>query len=131
MQRYRSRLAQAIAARPMSAHAFSSSLAAGKLLPTATSRSDRPQKGLLPTLTAQPYGYNRGGAAGRDDQPTRFSLRTLLPTLTTTGASYMRYPTKRGPVRVTMLPGMVDGPLSPRWLEWYMGFPDGWITSVP
>lgn len=131
MQRYRSQLLQAIAERPTNAHAFSSSLVAGRLLPTATERSDRPQKGLLPTLTAQAYGSNRGGTSGRDGQPVRFSLRTLLPTLTTTGATYMRYPTKAGRVQVTMLPGMVDGPLSPRWLEWYMGFPDGWITSVP
>lgn len=126
-RRYRCRLRQLIAERPTSAHAFSSLLAEGRLLPTATARSDRPQNGLLPTLTASSYGSNKGGCAGRSKQPSRFSLRTLLPTLTTTRATYMR---SRGKT-YAMLNGMVDGPLSPRWLEWFMGFPDGWITSVP
>lgn len=127
MRRYRSRLRRAIAAHPTSEHAFSSSLIDGALLPTVTTR-DRPQKGRLPTLTATTYGSNQGGAASG---PQRVSLRRLVPPLMTTRATYMRYPTKGGPVKVVMLPGMVDGPLSPRWLEWFMGFPDGWLTSTP
>ncbi len=95
----------------MSAHVYSSS-------------------GILPTLTASSYGSNKGGSAGRVGRE-RLSLRKMVPTLMTTGATYMEYPAKGGKVRVIMLPGMVDGPLSPRYLEWFMGFPDGWITSVP
>jgi len=52
---------------------------------------------LLPTLTAQSYGSNRGGSAGREGQPVRPSLNTLA-----------------------------GGPLNPTWCEWFMGFPEGW-----
>lgn len=51
---------------------------------------------LLATLTAQSYGSNRGGAAGRVG-PERKSLR-----------------------------GLAGGSLSPTWCEWFMGFPEGW-----
>lgn len=51
---------------------------------------------LLPTLTAQSYGTNRGGSAGRSG-PVRPSLNTLA-----------------------------GGSLSPTWCEWFMGFPEGW-----
>lgn len=120
-QRYRSRLRQLIAEHPTSEHAFSSSLVEGCLLPTLYTVADRSQKLQLPTLTA--HGYGSQAKDGR----TRYSLRRLVPMLTTTRAQYM---TSRGK-RYPMLNGMVDGPLSPRWLEWFMGFPDGWITSVP
>lgn len=119
-QRYRSRLRRLIAERPTSEHAFSSSLVEGCLLPTLCTVAGS-QKLQLPTLTAQSYGTQA------KDGRTRYSLRRLVPTLTTTRAQYM---TSRGK-RYPMLNGMVDGPLSPRWLEWFMGFPDGWITSVP
>jgi hypothetical protein len=131
-QLYRSRLAQAIAARPTVAHAFSSS---GMLNTLTTKSSHRQQNArggprvslqqqvhLLPTLTAQSYGTNKGGAAGREGQPARRSLRALLPTLTTTRASYM---VSRGTF-YPMLNGMVDGPMNPTWLEWYMDFPPYW-----
>lgn len=77
---------------------------------------------LLPTLTASSYGSNKGKGGQR-----RKGLRGLLPTLTTTRATYGR----RGGKVYPMLNGIVAGPLSPRWLEWFMGFPDGWTTSVP
>lgn len=53
---------------------------------------------MLPTLTAQSYGTNHGGAAGRTG-PVRPSLNTLA-----------------------------GGPLSPIWCEWFMGFPEDWTA---
>jgi hypothetical protein len=54
---------------------------------------------LLPTLTAQEYGTNKGGAAGGEGQPERKSLR-----------------------------GLAGGSLSPTWCEWFMGFPEDWTA---
>lgn len=67
MRRFRSRLQQAIAAL----------------------RTDEAGSSLLPTLSAQSYGSNQGGAAGRSGK-IRYSLealvkRDLLPTLTRIG----------------------------------------------
>jgi hypothetical protein len=57
---------------------------------------DRKGYKLLPTLTAQSYGTNQGGSAGRT-----------------------------GPVRKS-LAGLAEAALNPAWAEWYMGFPAGW-----
>lgn len=77
---------------------------------------------LLPTLTAQEYGSNRGGAAGRSGK-VRPSLRAMLPTLRATDATRGGNPTEsavnHGDLRV-------GGPLNPVWAEWFMGFPIGW-----
>jgi hypothetical protein len=75
---------------------------------------------LLPTLTAQEYGSNRGGAAGRSGK-VRPSLRALLPTLRATDATRGGDPgnNTHGDLRL-------GGPLSPMWAEWFMGFPIGW-----
>lgn len=82
---------------------------------------------LLPTLTANSYGTNLEGAAGRTG-PERASLSTLarrgvLPTLTIKG-NYNRKGAslKSGDGLVTVL----GGTLNPTWAEWFMGFPPGW-----
>lgn len=137
MRAFRSRLRQAIAALPTSAHAFSSSGVLPTLTATAGERggrgdlvavvNGRPMKHhrvtLLPTLTAQSYGSNVGGSAGRVGK-VRMSLQRLLPTLTCNRATYG---TRRGK-RCETLPGMAGGPLNPTWLEWYQGFPAGWTA---
>jgi hypothetical protein len=138
MSRYQSRLRQLISARPTCAHAFSSS--GIDVLPTPlASDSKRGIRGaaqwerhsmhlrqalfLLPTLTASGYGRNKGGSKpGRE----RRSLRGLLPTLTASRATYMQ---RRGVV-YPQLGAITDGPLNPRFLEWFLGFPDGWTASV-
>jgi hypothetical protein len=106
MRRYRSRLRRAIAELPTNAHAFSSS-------------------GVLPTLTAQSYGSNIGGSAGRTGK-VRLSLQRLLPTLTCNRSTYA---TRRGE-RYETLPVVAGGPLNPTWCEWYMGFPAGWTEHA-
>ncbi len=58
------------------------------------------ESSLWPTLTAQSYGNNRGGAAGRVGK-VRHSLESIA-----------------------------SGPLSPRWCEWFMKFPEGWTEGV-
>jgi hypothetical protein len=135
MKRYRSRLAQAISAHPTDAHAFSSSA----LLPTPTTKSWHRQRmadgrevclreavPLLPTPTASSYGTNHGGAAGRTGK-VRPSLRTLVPTLTVRGNHNRAGASdKSGDGLATAI---ADGPLNPTWLEWFMGFPDGWTES--
>ncbi len=84
-----------------------------------------------PTPTAQTYGSNKGGAAGRTGKE-RLSLETmarknLWPTPT---ASDYR---KRGPSSKQQgLPETVmkhhpnGGQLNPRWVELLMGYPENW-----
>lgn len=129
MRAYRSRLRRQIAARPTVAHAFSC-LLLPMLLASDAGRGGKCRGGqmrlsaLLPTLTATGYGFQVGGDAGRAGQK-RPSLRSLLPTLRTTRP---QYDTRRGRV-YPQLGGMAGGPLNPPWLEWFMGFPDGWTES--
>lgn len=135
MRAFRSRCRRAISALPIVDHAFSS---------------------LLPTVTTGDYGSNAGGAR---PGPRRPSLRVLLPTattkanhshktrqkgkrvtlqdtvkllptLTTNGATYAGHSQRPG-YRTNTLPGIMGGQLSPRWLEWFMGFPAGWTDNMP
>lgn len=85
--------------------------------------------GLLPTLTAQNYGSNQGGSAGRVG-PVRLSLqsmasRGILPTLTVCG-NYNRK--GASPQSGDGLATVLGGPLNPNWTEWFMGFPVGWTA---
>lgn len=107
MRAYRFRCWQAISALPTVERAFSS------LLPTPLA-SDAGRGGL---------SYTSHGSAR--SPKLRLAL-SLLPTLTTTRASYMQRRGKKYP----MLSGIAGGPLNPKWLEWFMGFPDGWTESA-
>ena len=64
--------------------------------------------GMLPTPTASSYGSNRGGAAGRTGK-IRHSLGSMA--------------------RLGMLG--TPGKLSARFVQWMMGFPEGWLCSEP
>lgn len=109
MQRYRSRLQQAISAR----------------------RIDDPESSLLPTLTVSSYGSNRGGEAGREGHVRRslpsMARLGLLPTLCSRD--------DRGPAPTQTkggrnLPKEAGGHLSPTFCEWFMAFPVGWTEPV-
>jgi hypothetical protein len=80
---------------------------------------------LLPTLTAQSYGSNQGGASGRTGKVLE-SLQTIakrrLPTLCARDAKGPG--TRRG--GSPDLPQAIGGALCPTWCEWFMGFPEGW-----
>lgn len=114
---------------------------------------------LLPTLTAESYGSNRGGSAGREGQPDRPSLETLakrLPTLTASSADRGKAArggnAQGGPSLVEKLlptlcardekgigpnhtkggqdlPRTLGGHLSASWCRWFMGFPAGWLDA--
>lgn len=96
--------------------------------------------GLLPTLTAQSYGTNQGGAAGRVGK-VRPSLDTmarqgLLPTLTArdhkSDSCTPEFREKRdGMTMGKTLPWTLGGLLHPRWCEGFMGFPPGWTELEP
>jgi len=116
---------------------------------------ERAFSSLLPTLTAQSYGTNHGGAAGREGK-VRESLQTmakrgsLLPTLTRCGnmlspsmqkwAAHRLLPTlcardQKGPSDrlregSNNLPSALGGHLSPTFCEWLMGFPAGWTQPI-
>jgi hypothetical protein len=84
---------------------------------------------LLPILTAQSYGTNQGGAAGRTGK-VRPSLDTLIPTLTSRDhksekCSPETFDRNSRPLSATL--GTFTGyKLSPSFAEWFMGFPIGW-----
>jgi len=75
-------------------------------LPTLAHRTSASASGLLPTPTAINYGTNQGGSAGRVGK-VRPSLQTM--------ARQGRWPMTTD-----------TGQLNPTWVEWLMGFPDGW-----
>lgn len=115
---------------------------------------------LLPTPSASEFDSNQGGAAGRVG-PVRYSLggmarRGLLatPMASSGGGTFKRgnpklttcarqgllpTPTVKGnnnregasPTSGDALGTAVGGPLSPRFVEWLMGFPDGWTEIAP
>ena len=134
MEVFRSRLAHRISA-------LGTGALVSFLLPTATTSSTghrgsrhngtyrnlREELNLLPTLTATAYGSNIGGSAGRKGRK-RVSLRSLLPTLTVKGNHNRAGLSERSGDGLATALG--SGPLSPTWLEWYLGFPDGWTESV-
>ena len=99
---------------------------------------------FLPTPTAQDYGTNKGGAAGRTGK-ARPSLVTMArqnrwPTMTCTDASGKPRPPRRktlkgsGKITGGQKPGLLEtigGPLNPAWVEWLMGYPTGWTDAGP
>ncbi len=141
MQRYLSRLQQAISAR----------------------RIDDPESCLLPTLTASTYGSSNNGSPkdGKREQyaqkgkPSLFGMakQGLLPTLTATAnmlsPSMQKWPCHRnltmlptlcardekgpGPAHTRSgsdLPQAVGGHLSPTFCEWFMGAPIGFTLPI-
>ena len=127
--------------RPTSASGSSSLLPTPSACSYGTNRSPggkaRPsletmaRRGMIPTPTATDHQRGAG-------HPAKVRRRATL-----SGYAVYPWPTPRsrdhkdcgaqtdyakvGPER---LAGRAGGPLSPRWVEWLMGFPDGWITSV-
>ena len=100
-----------------------------RFLPSTSERptSARECSFLLPTPSASSYGTNIGGAAGRVGK-VRASLQTmarkgLLPTPTIKGNYNRAGASARSGDGVATV---IGGPLNPRFLEWLMGFPDGW-----
>lgn len=98
------------------------------LPPTSERLTSEGVSSLLPTPTASTYGSNQGGAAGRKGA-VRLSLeamarRGLLPT---PRAQRTTYDTRHGKIYAAIgsLAGS-EGRLSPRFVEWMMGFPDDW-----
>ncbi len=98
-------------------------------------RTDGSGFGLLPTLTTQSYGRNKGGQ--NPDGPERPSLETMaknrwLPTLNSRdwkGAPGKGCQERGG--HQSSLPQVVSngtgsGHLSPCFCEWMMGYPAGW-----
>jgi hypothetical protein len=143
---------------------YTDGIASGSLLATPTWKANQLSPSmmkwpgcaaLLPTPTAQNYGTNQGGAAGRVG-PVRPSLETmarhgLWPSPRTKGldggansrkAAKARgmWPTPRamdgakGAAKELArtsgpdLPAVAGGSLNPTWVEWLMGFPEGWTA---
>lgn len=88
---------------------------------------DWSRENLWPTITAQSYGNNQGGAAGRVG-PVRKSLegtaqdwaRSHLAALTSKG----------GPECLQYDPTLHRLCLNPAFVEWLMGWPEGWTLPV-
>lgn len=79
--------------------------------------------GLLPTLTVA-GNYNRAGITAKAGDGLYTRLRRLMPTLVAAdhkGGSCTPKSKQGGPNLRTFL----NGPLNPRWCEWFMGYPIG------
>lgn len=93
----------------------------------------------MPTPTAQSYGSNCGGSAGRDGQPVRPSLdsmarKALWPTPTVKGNHNKKGLSARsgdGFATAVSRETPAGGPLNPRWVEWLMGWPIGLTGLEP
>lgn len=94
---------------------------------------------LLPTPTAQPYGTQNNGSPhdGREEYATKgkpsletLAVRGLLPTPMVKGNYNHPGAGERSGNGLSTVAAS-DGPLSPRFVEWLMGFPDGWTDCDP
>lgn len=110
-----------------------------RLVPEELDTSET-ESGLLPTLTAQNYGTNQGGAAGRVGK-VRPSLETmarrgLLPTLSArdhrSDSCTPEFRAQRDALKTgKTLPWTLGGLLNPRWCEGFMGFPPDHTALEP
>lgn len=111
---------------------------------------------LLPTPTATPYGSNQSPSPGAAIRPSLDSLAPLLPTPMVGSTSPAAHGQISGQFRRQMDEALaqfgayadviarwqpvvgrpapeptINGRLSPLFVEWMMGLPDGWVTDVP
>lgn len=79
-------------------------------------------------------GMTRNGTASRLPPLVRHIDVTASSSWPTPANRDYRYPNARaysargGGKKGEQLPNAVGGPLSPRWVEWLMGFPDEWTA---
>lgn len=86
----------------------------------------------LPTSSAQDYGSNRGGAAGREGQPVRPSLRSMLsPTATgnLNSPSMDKWAGARALRALMASHGVTGTKALARIYGWMMGYPPGWLDD--
>lgn len=101
------------------------------------------QRGLWPTPTTQD-AENTGGPAQFRRNSLPLNAAVQLWPMPTVNGNYNRVglSPKAGDGLATAVrraeeasaPGEqtpTRGPLNPRWVEWLMGFPDGWTACVP
>lgn len=91
---------------------------------------------LLPTPTAQSYGTNQGGAAGRTGQ-----VRESLSTMARNDRDWGKYQPAierwevirevAAPEPTSINPKSGKPTLNPAFPEWMMGLQPGWVTDVP
>lgn len=116
--------------------------------------TEESDSGSLPTPTAQSYGSNQGGSAGRVG-PVRLSLQSMasrqvwpMPRNNTGPSTDSRHLSLDGAVRLWPTPTVhgnynrkgvsprsgdglataVGGKLNPQFVEWLMGWPIGWTS---
>ncbi len=126
----------------MSAHAFSSSGALptvtasgaerggrGDLLAVVRGRPMRHHSAVLPTLTTKSSHRQQNASGDRVSLQQRVHL---LPTPTATMTVKGNYNRAGSSPRAGdgLATRIGAGPLNPQWLEWLMGFPDGWTENV-
>ena len=129
MRRYRSRLAQLIAERVtyVDASFLWPTLTAADNMLSPSMQKWAGHRHMLPTLMAQDYGSNQGGAAGREGK-VRHSIMSLvrnglLPTMTASMQD------KGGTPENKHQRGLPVRSLSLQWCLWFMGFAEGWLQT--
>ena len=89
---------------------------------------------LLPTPTAGTHSSNRSPSPGAATRPTLHAITDLLPDWGRYAAAIERHEVAFGrpaPSPTEPSPRTGKPRLSPRFVEWMMGLPDGWVTDVP
>ena len=105
-------------------------------LETSVLATSENESGLLPTPTANTYGSNQGGAAGRSGE-MRYPLDTMailgkLPTPTTFDSGNPLPPRKLNPSggQKPPLVSVIGGKLNPEFVEFMMGYPQGHTSLI-
>lgn len=95
-------------------------------------------RGMLPTPQAQDAKHNPRGGKARIEQGRQIHLTHWVGFWPTPTASLRERKTITAAANHDTLramrdrdPTMIGGQLNPRWVEWLMGFPDGWTALPP
>lgn len=84
------------------------------------------ESGFLPTLTVS-GNSNAKGAGPKSGEGLSTKLNAFLPALTAADAKGGIYKKPEGGPSLRTFAGSIgNGPLNPRWCEWFMGYPLGW-----
>ena len=103
----------------------------------SNSRKAARRLGFLSTPTDASKGGGSSRSGDRIGETPRLQGMARKGMLPTPAGRDWRHPNKKpysergGGTKGEQLPNAIGGPLNPRFVEWLMGFPDGWTDLEP